>query len=233
MSISFELTAELREEAGKGASRRLRRGGKVPGILYGGDKEPRSITLDQMELQRGMEHEAFFSHILTIKVGDVKQECIIKDLQRNPARKEVLHVDLQRIMADQAIRMNVPLHFLNEDSAHGVKQQGGVVSHTITDVEIECLPRDLPEYIEVDMAAVELDQVVHLSELTLPEGVQLVAFMHGAESAHDQAVAAIHLPRVSAVEDEAEAEAAEAAEGEAAAVGEGEGEEKKEESSEG
>ena len=231
MSISFELNAELREEAGKGASRRLRRGGKVPGILYGGGKESRSITLDQMELQRSMEHEAFFSHILTLKVGDVTQECIIKDVQRNPARKQIVHVDLQRIMADQAIRMNVPLHFLNEEAAHGVKQQGGVVSHTITDVEIECLPRDLPEYIEVDMAAVELDQVVHLSDLKLPEGVQLVAFMHGDASAHDQAVAAIHMPRVSAVEEEAEAEAAEAAEGEAAA--EGEGEEKKEESSEG
>jgi large subunit ribosomal protein L25 len=204
MAISFELTAELREDAGKGASRRLRREAKVPGILYGGGKEPRSITLSQRELLANIQNEAFFSHILTIKVGDVTQECILKDMQRHPFKKEVMHVDLQRIVAGQAIRMNIPLHFINEAVGPGVKDKGGVISHVITDVEIQCLPKDLPEYIEVDMKDMDLDQVVHLSDLKLPEGVELVAFTHGSVEDHDQSVASCHVARTIVIEDDIE-----------------------------
>jgi len=210
MAISFELAAELREDAGKGASRRLRREGRVPGILYGGHKEPRAITLSQQQLQRSIENEAFFSHILTIRVGDVTQECILKDMQRHPFKKEVVHVDLQRIVAGEAIRMHVPLHFINEATCVGVKTKGGVISHTITDVEIQCLPKALPEYIEVDMGGIDLDDVIHLSDLKLPEGVELVALAHTGEEIHDQTVAACHTPRTMVIEEEAaETEAAE------------------------
>jgi large subunit ribosomal protein L25 len=204
MAISFELSAELREDAGKGASRRLRREDKVPAIIYGGKKDPRNITLDQRELLANIQNEAFFSHILTLRVGDVTQECILKDLQRHPFKKAVMHVDLQRIVADEMIRMNIPLHFINEAVAPGVKDKGGVISHMVTDVEIQCLPKFLPEFIEVDMQATELDQVLHLSDLELPEGVELVALSHGGVGENDRSVASCHIAKVMVVEEEPE-----------------------------
>lgn len=207
MAISFELNAEPRQDQGKGASRRLRRAGKVPGIIYGARKDAQAVAFDHNELQRSLQHEAVYSHILTIKLGKEQEQAILKDVQRHPSKPVVLHVDLLRVSADEEIRVHVPLHFLNEVSATGVKQQGGVISHHLIDVEVECLPGILPEYIEVDIANLELGQAIHLSELKLPEGVSIVALLHDAEE-HDLPVVSIHHPRVAEEEEPAEAEAA-------------------------
>ena len=229
MSDGFELTAELREDKGKGASRRLRRNGKVPAVLYGGGRKPRPLQLDQVQLLHQMEQEAFYNSVLTIKVGNEEQAAIVKDVQRHPAKRRIWHVDFQRILADEKIRMTVPLHFIGENVAPGVKTGGGVVSHIISEVEISCLPGDLPEYIEVDISELELDAMVHLSELKIPDGVELTALTHGGAE-HDQAVATIHRPRVEVEDepatDEAAAEEGEApaAEGDAPSEGDGDGE---------
>ncbi len=213
---AFELTAEFRDDIGKGASRRLRRTGKVPAVLYGGRDEPRAIALDHNQLVHHLDNEAFYSHVLTIRVGDKAQEAILKDLQRHPAKRAVLHADFQRIVAGEKIRMNVPLHFLGEDVAPGIKQSGGVLSKMINDAEITCLPKDLPEFLEVDVSALEIEEMVHLSDVKVPEGVELVELTYGED--HDQPVAAIHHARKA--EDELEAEEAEAAAEEGGVVAE-------------
>ena len=217
----FELVAEKREDVGKGASRRLRRDGKLPGIVYGTDKEATMITLAHNEVMHHLEHEAFYSHILTLKIGkDAKEKVVLKDLQRHPYKRSVLHIDLLRINENEALTMRVPIHFINEDKAKGVKQGGGAVSHTLTEIDVVCLPKDLPEYIEVDMLEVGLDETIHLSDLVLPEGVQIYSLLHGGDDS--QPVASIHTPRGSAA-DEAEDAAAEAGEdGEAAEAKDGE-----------
>ena len=168
----FDLIAELREDQGKGASRRLRRQGKVPAIVYGAGRPPRMVTLDHNRVIQQLENESFYSSVLNVKVGDKEQAVILKDLQRHPAKRQILHMDLQRIREDEAIRMNVPIHFLNEDIAVGVKQGGGSVSRLMTDVEVVCLPKDLPEYLEVDIAELELDELRYISDIPLPEGVE-------------------------------------------------------------
>ena len=212
MSDGFELTAELREDIGKGASRRLRRSGKVPAVLYGAGRKPRALTLDHTKLLHQMEQEAFYNSVLTINVGKESQAAIVKDVQRHPAKRHIWHVDFQRILADEKIRMQVPFHFVGEDVAPGVKTGGGVFSHVMSEVEITCLPKDLPEYIDVDVSELELDAAIHLSEVKVPDGVELVALSHG-DVEHDQPVVTIHRPRVE-VEEEPEA----AEEGEEAAV---------------
>jgi len=214
MSESFVVEAEPRTDLGKGASRRLRREGKVPGVIYGAGKEPVSISLEQLVLQHQLENEAFFSHILTVKVGKNEDQAILKDLQRHPSKPVILHVDLQRVSAKEKIRVHVPLHFLNEDTAPGVKA-GGLVSHHITEVEVSCLPKDLPEFLEVDIGGMDLEGNVHMSDIPLPKGVELVELSHG--EGHDQSVVSIHLPR-GAKEEEAEEAEAEVV----AAAGEGE-----------
>lgn len=188
----FVLTAELRNDMGKGASRRLRSAGKVPGILYGGHKDPMSISLSHNELAHQLVNEAFFSHILTIKLDSNDENAIVKDVQRHPSKPLILHIDLQRVSATENIRVHVPLHFINETTAPGVKE-GGLVTHSLIEVEVQCLPKDLPEYIEVDLGNMTLNDIIHLSDLKLPQGVELVELLHG--EGHDQAVASIHLPR--------------------------------------
>lgn len=190
---TFELNAEVRVDMGKGASRRLRHANRVPAIMYGGDKEPVALTLVHHELEKHLEHEAFYSHILTLKVGGDKEKVILRDVQRHPSKPFVMHVDFLRVSATEKLRMNVPLHFINEDIAIGVKQEGGAISHNLTDVEVSCLGSDLPEYIEVDLAELKLGESVHLSDLKLPKGVELVELSHGDE--HDQPVASIHKTR--------------------------------------
>jgi large subunit ribosomal protein L25 len=202
MSNNFELTAELRDDTGKGASRRLRHAGLVPGIIYGAHKDPVMITLPQNVLAHNLEQEAFYSHILDIKLGSKKEKVILKDLQRHPSRPFVMHADFLRIDEKEAIRVHVPLHFMNENSAPGVKE-GGRVSHTLTDVEVSCLPKNLPEFIEVDLSAMEVGQALHLSELALPKGVEIPALAQDAS--RDLAVVSIHAARVETSE-EAEAE---------------------------
>jgi large subunit ribosomal protein L25 len=191
MQETFELKAELRSDAGKGASRRLRRSGKVPGIIYGGGDEPQMIALDHNELIKHLEHEAFYSHILSVDFGARQDSVVLKDLQRHPARPVIMHIDLQRVRADEKIRMHVPLHFENESVAPGVKQ-GGQVSHHLPEVVVSCLPKDLPEYLAVDMSRMQLGESLHLSQLALPAGVELVDLTHG----DDALVVSVHTARV-------------------------------------
>jgi large subunit ribosomal protein L25 len=202
MSNPLELLAENRTDSGKGASRRLRREGKVPAILYGGDREPRALSLDHDALIHQLENEAFYSSILTVTVADASQPCILKDLHRHPAKNAILHVDLQRVLDDVEIRVSVPIHFLNEATAKGVKQQGGQISHLMTEIEVSCLPKYLPEYIEVDVAELELDDAITLSQVKLPEGVEIPALAQA--DAHDPVVANCHRIRVAELEEEAE-----------------------------
>ena len=199
--INFALNAEVRSDLGKGASRRLRRNESlVPAVIYGGEKPAQSISLLAKDLAKLLENEAAFSHVLTLNVAGTNESVVIKALQRHPAKGFVLHADFQRVVAGQKLTAHVPLHFINEATAVGVKQQGGEISHTISEVEVSCLPKDLPEFIEVDMAAVEVGQTVHMSDLKLPKGVELVALAHG----NDLAVSNIHASRVKDEEGAAE-----------------------------
>jgi large subunit ribosomal protein L25 len=198
MSSQIELIAESREDAGKGASRRLRRQGKLPAVLYGGGRPPRSLTLDHQSILHQMENEAFYSSILSIRLGDQTQSVVIRDVQRHPAKRAVLHLDFLRIQADEAIRMTVPIHFPGEDVAKGVKLGGGLLSRMTNEVEIECLPKDLPEYLELDVTELDMDEILHLSDIKLPAGVEIPGLVKGEQS--DQPVVAIHRPRAEEVE---------------------------------
>jgi large subunit ribosomal protein L25 len=208
MAVSFELNAEPRNDTGKGASRRLRRAGMVPAVLYGGNEEPRAITLNHNELLRNLEHEAFYSHILTVNMGGTGARAVLRDLQRHPSKPYITHVDLQRISATEKLRMHVPLHFLGEAVAPGVKLGGGMVMHELIEVEIECLPQDLPEYLEVDISGLQVGDALHLSDLKVPQGLMLVELARGPD--HDLAVVSIHARRGGPEEEEAAAPAAEA-----------------------
>ncbi|WP_188149951.1 50S ribosomal protein L25/general stress protein Ctc [Teredinibacter waterburyi] len=198
---NFTIEAAQRDDSGKGASRRLRREANlVPGIVYGGRKNPQSITLSHNELMKHLEHESFYSHIISLVVDGKAEDVILKDLQRHPAKPVVMHIDFMRVSKTKKLQTRVPLHFINEVTSKGVKVQGGVIAHTMIDLEISCLPADLPEFIEVDMANVELGQTVHISDITLPKGVESVALSHGAD--HDLPVASINKPK-GAIEDDA------------------------------
>ena len=211
MSDKFDLIAEYRDDMGKGASRRLRREGKVPAILYGAGREPRNLAFDHNKVLHQLESESFYSSVLNIKVGDKSQAAILKDIQRHPAKLLVMHMDFQRIVDDEEIRMNVPLHFLGEDKAPGAKLDGGSISHLINDVEVVCLPKYLPEYLEVDVSELRLDESLHLSDIKLPEGVKIPELEQGPD--HDQIVVSIQQIKVAPIEDqEADEDADEAAE---------------------
>jgi large subunit ribosomal protein L25 len=199
----FELIAEPRTDTGRGASRRLRQAGKLPGIIYGAEKEAAAITLDHDDVAHHLEHEAFYSHILTVTLGKEKQKVVLKDLQRHPYKTRILHIDLQRVSDTEKLTMRVPIHFTNEAKCIGVKQGGGVISHIMTELEISCLPKDLPEYIEVDLSEVNVGEAIHVGDLKLPEGVESYAISHGGDAAAP--VVSVHMPRVTAEEEEAEA----------------------------
>jgi len=189
----FTLNAEVRSDLGKGASRRLRcNAALVPAVIYGGEAAPVSISILAKDLAKMLENEAAFSHVLALNVAGATQTVLIKALQRHPAKGFVLHADFVRVVADHKLTAHVPLHFLNEATSVGVKQQGGEVSHTTVEVEVSCLPKDLPEFINVDMANVEVGQILHMSDLVLPAGVELVALAHGK----DLPIANIHASRV-------------------------------------
>jgi large subunit ribosomal protein L25 len=195
MKTSFELVAEFRETQGKGASRRLRHEGKVPAILYGGHSEARMLTLSHQKLQIMLDNERFFSTILNLKVGDQTQAAILKDVQRHPYKNAIVHIDFQRVEDNQKIRMSIPLHFVGAAVSPGIKSQGGIVAHMRNEVEVSCLPKDLPEFIEVDLSGLSLNESIHLSQLKIPDGVELLAL-----SKEDAAVVAIHSPRAEEVE---------------------------------
>ena len=202
MAEKFDLIAEIRADMGKGASRRLRHQGKVPAIIYGAGRPPRALTFDQNKVLKQLESESFYSSVLNIKVGEKSQAAILKDLQRHPARNQIMHMDLQRIVEDEQIRMYVPIHYVGEDVAIGVKDGGGKIAHLMTDVEVTCLPKDLPEYFEVDVSALELDEMLHMSDIKLPDGVEIPLLAQGPE--HDHAIVSIHVIKAAPVEEEVE-----------------------------
>jgi len=194
----FTLNAEVRSDLGKGASRRLRRlASLVPAVVYGGEKAPESISMLAKEVAKLLENEAAYSHIIELNIGGAKQNVVIKALQRHPAKGHVLHADFVRVVAGQKLTAHVPLHFINE--AAPVKK-GGEISHVVAEVEVTCLPKDLPEFIEVDLNDAEIGDIVHLSDVKAPKGVEFVALAHG----NDLAVANVHAPRVAPTEDAAE-----------------------------
>jgi large subunit ribosomal protein L25 len=203
MSTDFTLHAKGREDTGKGASRRLRRlAGEIPAIVYGGKKAATQISLSQKDVTKALENEAFYSHIISLDVDGKSEDVIIKDLQRHPAKAFVMHMDFFRVSKTTKLQTRAPLHFINEEACVGVKLGGGLIAHSMTDLEISCLPKDLPEYIEVDMADIEIGQTVHLSDIKLPKGVESVALSHGDD--HDLPVAAVNKPKaVEEISDEA------------------------------
>jgi len=205
--VSFEVEASVRHDMGKGASRRLRREKKVPGVVYGGKKEPVLLSFEQNKLAKSLENEAFYSHILTLKTGSDAERVILKAVQRHPYKPVLLHVDFQRINMHEKLHMHIPLHFIGAEEAPGVKE-GGLISHILSDVEVVCLPADLPEFIEINIADMALNDIRHLSDIKLPKGVEIVALTHE----DDKPVVSIHLPRIeeeSVVEESAEPVSAE------------------------
>ncbi|MEH6558942.1 MAG: 50S ribosomal protein L25/general stress protein Ctc [Oceanicoccus sp.] len=201
MSGEFTLKAESRTDLGKGASRRLRRlENKVLGIVYGGKNKPSPITVAMNEIVKLAENEAFFTSLVDLDLDGKSEQVVIKDMQRHPAKETIMHVDFLRVSAKTKIIMHVPLHFTNEETCHGVKMEGGTVSHALNDIEISCLPKDLPEYIEVNMEALKVGDNIHLSDLTLPKGVESVALAHGED--HDLLVSAVNAPRGGGDEEE-------------------------------
>jgi large subunit ribosomal protein L25 len=214
MSVDFTLHAKGREVSGKGASRRLRRlTGEVPAIVYGGKKDAQSITLIHKDVIKALENEAFYSHIISLDVDGKSQDVIVKDVQRHPAKTAILHLDFLRISKTTALTIRVPLHFINEDSCIGVKKEGGIISHTMSELEVQCLPKDLPEYIEVDVSELALGSTLHISDITLPKGVESVALSHGSD--HDLPVAAVSKAKSGGSEAEANGDAEGDSDGEA------------------
>jgi len=213
MSTSFELAASIRKDLGKGATRRLRKQDMVPAVIYGAGSDPVSITLGHNQLMHSTENEAFFSHILSIDVDGKKEKVIIKALQRHPAKPVLMHADFLRVNMKEKLKVHVPIHFVGEDIAPGFKA-GGVVTHDMVDIEVSCLPKNLPEYVEVDVSALEIGESLHLSDLKLAKGLEIVALTQGDD--HDSQVVAIQANRaaVEEVEEAVEGEAAEEESGE-------------------
>ncbi|MEE8057146.1 MAG: 50S ribosomal protein L25/general stress protein Ctc [Pseudomonadales bacterium] len=201
MSSEFTLNAETRTDLGKGASRRLRRlENKTLGIVFGGKNKPIPITIANNEIVKLAESEAFFTSLVDLSIDGKTEQVVVKDMQRHPAKDTILHIDFMRVSATTKITMHVPLHFINEENCKGVKQEGGIISHALNDIEVSCLPKDLPEYIEVDMIDLNIGDNIHISNLTLPAGVESVALIHGED--HDLLVSAVNAPRGGGDEDD-------------------------------
>ena len=206
----FEVVAEPRTALGTNASRRLRRSGQIPAILYGGDQGPKPLSLEENRIRKQIENEAFAAHVLTVKVEGEESQVVLKSVHRDPVTDRVIHMDFQRISASSEIHMHVPLHFINEEDCPG-RRAGGIVTHLLVEVEMGCLPKDLPEYIEVDMAPLDVGDSLHLSELVLPEGVHIMTLAHNPDN--DQPVVSVQHPQkleTEAVAEDEELEAMEA-----------------------
>ena len=203
---TFKIDAELRDDLGKGASRRLRRLNKVPAIIYGSNRASRSISIEHHKVLRFIEDETFFTSILELKAaGGKRQKVVLRDMQRHPSKPVIMHMDFQRIADDVEITMHIPLHFLNEEECEAAKTSGIIVSHQLTDVEISCLPDHLPEFIAVDLKDFNEGDIVRLSNIILPEGVTLNAFTHGDVEEHDEVVVSTtHVHAESAETEDAE-----------------------------
>jgi large subunit ribosomal protein L25 len=212
--MSIHLSATLRDNMGKGASRRLRHANKVPAILYGLGKDTVNLTLEQKDIQHVLPDENFYSQVLELNVAGNKEDVLLRDLQHHPYKLDIMHADFVRVDANKVVHVHIPLHFVGDEVAPGVKTEGGAVSHVIMEVEVECLPKNIPQFIEVDLSEMNLGDIIHLSDLKLSEGVELLALKHGAE--HDSAVANVHIRKtIEEPEEIVEAEG-EAAEGETA-----------------
>jgi large subunit ribosomal protein L25 len=213
MSDTTTIIAEFREDVGKGASRRLRREGKVPAVIYGGHREPAALTVQQTELQHAAEHESFFSKILEIRVGkDKTQQAVVRDMQRHPYKPVIMHIDFMRVSAEEVLRISVPIHFIGEDVSPAGKASGVVIQHQVTEVEISALPKDIPEFLSVDLSQMDAGDSVMLSSIVLPEGVTIPQLELEGDD-HDMAVAnAVHVKESqgTGAAAAAEAEAAEA-----------------------
>ena len=225
--MKIEITAYPRAKQGSGASRRLRLTGRVPGILYGANKPAANVELDQKDLLQNLKREAFHASILDLALDGQKEQVLLRDYQMHPWRQQVLHVDFQRVDKTRKIHVRVPLHFINADICVGVKTGGGVVLHTMNDIDIQCLPDDLPEYIEVDLKDLELNELLHVSDLVMPQGVEPVSKL----KQDNPAVVSVHLPREIVIEEEVAAPVTEIigeapAEGEEAGAAPAEGEKK-------
>ena len=238
MSDNIVLNAELRSDSGKGASRRLRRQGMVPAIVYGGERDPAKISIAHNEFIHELENEAIYSQVIELRVEDRKQEVILRDLQRHPYKNRIMHADFYRIDRNKPINVTVPVHVVNQDDCVGVRQDGGVISHLVTEVEIIALPKDLPEYLEIDALNLHLGETLHLTDIKMPEGVQIVALSHLEDvediehDDHNVGVLTVFKPRKEVIEEEApEAPEEPEVEGEeAAADEEGSGESAQDES---
>jgi large subunit ribosomal protein L25 len=213
MANAFSLTATSRTDLGKGASRRLRREELIPAIIYGGDSEPATITVKSNEMARNLLEEAFYASLITLDVEGKAETVILRDLHRHPYKTIIMHADFQRVNAKEILSVTVPLHFLNEDSSEGVKL-GGMVSHIMTDVEVACLPKDIPEYIEVDVGNLSLNSSIHLSELSLPEGVHatMLIVAEGAEESEHGSLPVVSIIETRGGADSDDAEETETAE---------------------
>ncbi len=185
--MSISINAVKRDVKGTGASRRTRRAGNVPGVVYGGGQAAVNLEMNHKELFLQFRHEAFHASILDLILDGKKESVLLRDFQMHPVRNTIQHMDFQRVSANEKVHVKIPFHFMHEDTAPGVKIGGGIVAHILTEAEVSCLPKDLPEFIEVDLAALELGDSVHLSQISLPKGVEFVALAHG----NDAAVAAI------------------------------------------
>ena len=218
MTTNFEVIAEKREAKGTGASRRLRRAGKIPGIIYGGDNEPAMVSFDHDPVWHLLENEASHSSILDVKTDGKSEKAILRDVHYHPFKQLILHVDLQRVSETERIHMSVPVHFVGEDVAPGVKLQGGIVSHLMTDIDITCLASNLPEYLTADISGLNLHESVHLSDLKLPEGVDITSLTHGGDNLAVVTIVAVR----GTVEEETEGEGEGEGEGEEGETKEGE-----------
>ena len=208
MSTNFTINAKSREDTGKGASRRLRRlTGEVPAIIYGGKKDAEKISILHKDITKALENDAVYSSIISLSIDGKAEDTIIKDIQRHPAKQIILHMDFLRVSKTTKLQTRVPLNFINEDICVGVKLGGGLIAHTMTDIEISCLPKDLPESIDVDMAEVDVGQIVHLSDLTLPDGVESVSLSQGAD--YDLTVATVNKQKAVEIDEPSESESTE------------------------
>ncbi len=192
--MSLELNATLRTDQGKGASRRLRLANVLPAIVYGSGKDPVSITLQQKDVQYRLPDESFYSQVLSLNIEGKAEDVLIRDIQHHPYKMEVMHMDFIRIDAKKVVHVFSQLHFSGDEVAPGVKTEDGVVNHIITEVEVECLPKDIPEFIAVDLSEMHVGDIIHLSDLKLPEGVEVLALKQGEE--HDTAVVGMHIRKV-------------------------------------
>jgi len=209
--MSLVLNATLRDDMGKGASRRLRHANLLPAIVYGAGKDPMSITLQQKDVQHELPNEHFYSQVLSLVIEGNAEDVLLRDIQHHPYKQEVMHMDFIRVKQDEVVHVHSPLHFVGEDVSPGVKSEGGVISHVIMEVELECLPKNIPEFIEVDLSGMHVGDIIHLSDLKLPEGVEILALKHGEDN--DSTVASMHVRKVAAEPGEGE-EAQEAGEAE-------------------